>query len=140
MPYTHNPNEIVLGIDVGSTNIGLAFGRNQLVSPLAIISGKDQQTAINEIIKQANSLKADKVVVGLPQTADQKETTQSQSIRHFVKLLKVYFKKPIEFINEYATTQEAISELIKVDSSKKRRGVVDDVSAALILKRYFDGD
>ena len=48
---TENKDTIVLGIDYGETNIGLAFGRNRLVSPIKTVSGKNTPLAINEILK-----------------------------------------------------------------------------------------
>ena len=41
--------EKILGIDYGEVNIGLAFGINNLVSPLKVISGRNANTAISEI-------------------------------------------------------------------------------------------
>mgnify|MGYP001579729320 CR=1 FL=1 len=132
-----NPDEVILGIDAGETNIGLAFGRNGLVSPLNSVNGKHLNTAINEIMKTVYYLKANKIVVGLPLSVEGKETNQSKKIRQFVNTLKISFKRPIEFVSEYETSQEAAKELIVAGASKKRRRSADNISAAVILKRYY---
>jgi len=128
---------LLLGIDYGSANIGLAFGRDWLVSPLATISGKDNNTAIKEIARYAMENKVSKIVIGLPQTADGKNTPHAIKVMRFAKLLKIRLKKPITFMNEFATTIESMEEAIETGISKKRRRSVDHLSAAIILKRYY---
>jgi putative Holliday junction resolvase len=128
----------LLGIDYGSTNIGLAFGINRLVSPLNTISGKNAGHAISDITRYIIENKVDKVVVGLPLNPDGKETNQSREVRRFSKLLKTRIKKPVEFVNEYRTTKESRTEAVKLGISKKRRQTIDHLSAALILKEYYN--
>ena len=133
-----NPyNEKLLGIDYGETNIGLAFGINELVSPLKIVSGKNSENAISEITRYIIDNKVDKVLMGLPITPDGKETMMSRKVRRFAKLLKMRAKKPLEFVNEYRTTEESITEAVNLGISKKRRQKIDHLSAALIIKEYY---
>lgn len=128
---------VIMGIDYGERNIGLAFGINGLVSPLAVISGKNDETAINEISRLAIENKVSKLIIGIPLTYENKETFQAKKIRRFAKLLKIKLKKPVEFINEYRTSEESVTEAIEFDIPKKKRKTIDDLSAALILKKYF---
>jgi len=133
-----NPlEEIVLGIDFGSTNIGLSFGINNLVSPLKVINGKNQQQAISEISRYIIENKVDRVVLGLPLSLEGKESRQSREVRKFGKLLKIKIKRPIKYVNEYRTTEESITEAVNLGISKKRRQKVDHLSAALIIKEYY---
>lgn len=128
----------IIGIDYGRTNIGVAIGKNGLVSPLRIIPGKNIETAIHELSRLAFENKIDLFVVGLPLSAEDKETKQSLEVRHFVKLLKLRTKKPVEFKNEYGTTTEALKEAISSGINKKDRKTSDHISAALILKSYCE--
>jgi putative Holliday junction resolvase len=130
--------EIVLGIDYGSTNIGLAFGRAKTTSPLKIISAKDQRNAIGEIARVVLGNKVSKLVMGLPLDSEGKETSQARKTRKFAKLLKIHLKKPIVFVNEFDTSNEAMQGAIKSGISRKRRKTNDHLSAALILKRYYN--
>jgi len=133
-----NPlEEKVLGVDYGTTNIGLSFGINNLVSPLKVISGKNQQQAISEIARYVIENKVDRVVMGLPLSPDGKESGQSREVRKFGKLLKIKTKKPIKYVNEYRTTEESITEAVNLGISKKRRQKIDHLSAALIIKEYY---
>jgi putative Holliday junction resolvase len=132
-------NDIFLGIDYGESNIGLAFGRNGLVTPLRVISGKDTNTAIQEISRVIKQNRVTKVIVGIPLTANGKETQTSLRVRSFVKLLKIFTKKPVEFYNEHLSTVEAREGAIErgIDVMKKANKI-DHLSAAIILKSYFN--
>lgn len=132
-----NKEELILGIDYGEKNIGIAFGRNGLVSPIKIVSGKNTQEALNEICKLAILNKITKIVVGLPVDHEGKETLQSKKTRHFAKFVKVRLKKPINFVDEYGTSEESLVESIELGISQKRRRQIDHYSAAAILHNYF---
>lgn len=129
--------EKLLGIDYGSSNIGLAFGVNNLVSPLRVISGKNHNEAVSEISRYIIENKVDRVIVGLPLSPDGKESDQSKEVRKFGKLLKINSKKPVHYVNEYRTSQDSVTEAINLGISKKRRRVIDHLSAALVLKEYY---
>jgi len=128
--------DMVLGIDYGSNNIGLAFGKGEVVAPLTVISGKNDNTAIKEIARYTAENKVRKLVMGLPLTAEGKDTPQARKIRKFGKLLKIKLKLPLEYVNEFATTKESVLMSIQTGMSQKDRRIVDHLSAALILKRY----
>ena len=130
--------EKVLGIDYGAANIGLAFGINNLVSPLKTISGANANTAISQITRYIIDNKVDRIVLGLPLRPDGKETLQSKEVRKFSKLLKIKTKRPVALVNEYRTTKESVTEAINLGISKKRRQKIDHLSAALIIKEYYN--
>ena len=130
--------QILLGIDFGETNIGLAFGRNNLVSPMKIVSGKNVDAAIADVTRVVLENKVTKVVVGLPVDYTGKETPASIRVRQFVNMLKVYVKVPIVFVSEYDSTKQSLNTAIQAGASIKRSRSFDDISAAVILKTYFD--
>jgi putative Holliday junction resolvase len=129
--------DILLGVDFGETNIGIALGRNGLVSPLRVVSGKNVQNAISEISRLAQENHVDMIVVGLPLTGSGKETQMSIKTRKFAKLLKIFTKKHVELFDEFLSTTEAIEESITKGVPQKKRSLIDHISAALILKRYY---
>lgn len=134
----NNLSSLMLGVDFGEKNIGLALGRNGLVSPLKIISGKNPDSFLYEINKVVIENKIEKIIMGLPLTPDGKDTKESLSIRKIAKLIKVTTKRPVDFQNEYGTSKEALVEAIELGVSQKKRGSNDHLAATLILKRYFD--
>jgi len=130
-------NETLIGIDYGSVNIGLALGISGFVQPLKVVSVKNPNTAIHEIITTALQAKADKFIIGLPLNAEGKETSQSKEIRKFGKNLKIKSKKPVEFFDEHLSSKEALKESISLGLPQKKRSSTDHIAAGIILKRYF---
>jgi putative Holliday junction resolvase len=131
-------DETLLGIDFGETNLGIAFGKVGLVVPLKVVSSKNYGEAIKEISRLAIENKISKIIMGLPLTADGKETQESLKVRHFTKMLKIFLKKPVDFQNEYNSSKNALGEAIEQGYSQKGRGKIDHLSAALILKSYYN--
>ena len=129
--------QTLLGIDYGEKNIGLAFGRNGLVSPAKIVNGTNDETATHEISRYAWENKVDKIIMGLPLSPEGKDTAQARKVRKFAKLLRIKIKKPVDFVNEYRSTLDAKTETFNLGISKKRRQTVDHLSAALILRAYY---
>ena len=135
---TRLQEDILIGIDYGSANIGIALGRNGFVSPIRVVSGKNDGNAIHEITRIALENRASKIIVGLPLTAEGKETHQTKKVRRFSKLLKTISKRPVEFHSEYATSKEAYKESLEKKLSTKKKSPKDHLAAALILKKYYN--
>ncbi|MDD7473247.1 MAG: Holliday junction resolvase RuvX, partial [Pseudomonadota bacterium] len=81
-------------------------------------------------------------VVGLPLDEDNNETTTSQKIRLFANKLSNENKINVVFVDEYYSSQEAIERLNLKGKDQKTRnsGIVDSVSATIILERYFTNE
>jgi putative Holliday junction resolvase len=126
-----------IGIDYGESNVGVALGKNELVHPLEIVSGKNPQYAAQQIAKIGIQNKVDVFVIGLPLTHDGKETVQSKKVRQFANLLKAISKKPVEYQEESDSSKEAIETAIELDIPQKSRRLKDHIAAGIILKRYF---
>ncbi len=129
--------EVLLGIDYGEAKIGVAFGRDNNAMPIDIIKTKDAQTAIKQIADIAIKNRVNKIIVGLPLSEDSKETQQSHKVRAFVKLLKLYIKIPVEFVNEFGTSSDANGYLLSAGVPRNKSTINDDIAAALILKEYY---
>ena len=130
--------EILIGVDHGEKNTGLAFGRAGLTSPLRIIQSSDTNVVISEIARAVVENKATKIIMGLPIGLNGSETSQSQKVRKFAKLLKIRVKRPVEFVDEFDSSQEALQGAIKSGISQKGRKTTDHYSAELILRRYYN--
>lgn len=128
----------LLGIDYGDKSVGLALGKNGLVSPLKTIPATHTQTAFHEIMRVAIENKVEAFVVGLPLNVLGQDTVKSLQVRQFANRLKAFSKKPIIYQNEYATTLGASDEMLDFEISQKKRRTKDHFAAALILKRYYN--
>jgi putative Holliday junction resolvase len=139
MTVKQDPNlPNILGIDYGETHLGLALGVNNIVSPLKVVMAKDQKIALFEINRVIIENKIGLVVMGLPLTAEGKETKESLVIRRFAKTLRTVTKRPVVFQNEFGTSKAALKEALDIDIPMKKRALNDHLAAALILKEYFN--
>jgi len=127
-----------LGIDYGERNIGLALGHNNLTMPIKTVSNKTDRDAIFEINKVIIENKVGNIVIGIPLTAEGKETKESLVVRRFAKNLKTIIKRPVIFQNEFGTSKNALKEAISLDVSQKKRRANDHLAATLILKTFFE--
>ncbi len=130
----------ILGIDYGASRIGLAFGRDGIVAPLRVISGRDSLSAITDILRLAKDYKASKIIIGLPLSASGKETPESMEVRKFAKLLRARTQIPVLFINELYSSKEAFPMMLNAGISQKSRREDDQFSATIILNRYFEDE
>ena len=110
----------VLGIDYGENNIGVARGNNGIVTPIKEIPAKDFNSALHEINKLIIENRAELIVMGLPLTADNKETKKSLVVRRFANTLRAITKRPVVFQNEFGTSKEALIEAISLDIPKRK--------------------
>ncbi len=130
----------LLGIDLGSKRIGIAK-TDELgwaAHPLCVIArhgGKRDLEAISTLVKEHAPTA---VVVGLPLNMDDSEGPAAVAARRFAEKLADYLSIAVHLWDERLTTWEA-QEILKQTGVKpgKRRKVVDQLAAALILESYL---
>lgn len=127
----------ILALDIGRKRIGLAMCDTELPipEPLYVLerAGKYAEKMILEIL-QRHSIQT--LVVGLPLGEGNEETAESESIRRYVARFEKRAAIKIEFVDEYASSEEALEALRHKSGSKK--GMLDSVAASIILQRYLD--
>ena len=127
----------ILGIDYGEKRVGLALSMRDTVAPLTTLDNTNETHTIQTIVRYGIENKAEKFVVGLPLTADNKETPMAKIIKRFGKKIKIYSKKPVEYQNELSTSETALDYAIDLGVSQKRRKKNDALAAELILRNYI---
>ena len=81
----------------------------------------------------------DKIVLGYPKNMDNSEGFRSLETIEFKEKLEKLVNKEVILEDERLTTSLAESVLIQADlSRKKRKKVIDGVSAVVILQSYLD--
>lgn len=132
---------VILGLDVGDVRIGVAISDELGIAAhrLCTVERKDLESDINEIKQIIKQKKADKVVVGIPRRLSGEVGIQAEKVQEFVKYLKDNIEIPVDTWDERLTTVEAEKILISMDvSRRKRKEVIDQVAAALILESYLE--
>ena len=81
---------------------------------------------------------AERIVVGLPVNMDGSEGESAQNARRFADALREACGIPVDLLDERCTTMEAHVFLNATNTrGKKRKAVVDAVSAVIILENYL---
>lgn len=131
----------ILGLDMGEKRIGLAVS-----DPLGITAQglevwirRNRQADLDHILQIAREYQVQQIVVGLPRHMDGRLGDAATSIMEFTGALGEALKVEVIPWDERLTTAAAERVLIQADvSRRRRRQVVDQLAAVLILQSYLD--
>ena len=128
----------VLGVDLGSVRVGLAVSDpdGSIALPLDVVPRAD---ACDVIVDRAGELGVNQIVVGIPLRMDGSRGPEADAAEDFAAELERASKLPVARWDERLSTKEAERAMRASGSdSRKQRGSVDKVAAALILQGYLD--
>ncbi|NPA42073.1 MAG: Holliday junction resolvase RuvX [Aquificae bacterium] len=127
----------ILSIDFGLKRVGLAVGDTDL--KIAVPKGTipNDERLIDKLKKIVEENKVKKIVLGLPLTPSGKEGQRAKLVREFAQNLKSSLPE-IEIVlwDERYTTMEAQNRLKELPY-KKRKEMIDAVSAQVILEEFL---
>lgn len=132
----------ILAIDYGTKRTGIA-----VTDPLQIIASGltcvETSTLLSFLRDYVQKESVEAIVVGLPKTVRGEFSESYSKIETFVeKLRKELPDMKVIFHDERFTTKMAMQSMISAGATKKQRnnkaGVIDMVSAAIILQSYLD--
>ncbi len=131
----------IMALDYGDVRIGIAL--SDVTRFLA--SGYENYTRVNltsdceHIAKIASENNVKVIVLGLPLNMDGSKGVRVEKTYEFAEELKKYTSATIDFLDERLTSVSAEKLLISADvSRKKRKEVLDKLSATIILQDYLD--
>lgn len=131
---------IIISVDYGEARTGIAACDKfqMLASPVCVIAEKDREKLISKIAEIATERGAERFCVGLPKNMDGTLGFRADACREFGEELEKATNIPVVFRDERLTTVSAHGILNANDvRGKKRKNVVDAVSAVLILEEYL---
>ena len=131
----------VLGIDVGTVRIGIALcdEERMVATPLVTVPGRDQQAALSQIVSLIEEHNITELVAGLPLDLDGTTGRAAKRTMRFLDRLEKRSGLDVHLIDERLTSVQAERSLLEADLSRSRRKeVVDQVAAALILQSWLD--
>lgn len=130
----------VLALDVGRRRIGIAVSdpKASFSLPLRTLERSNLRADLSAIVDIAREYEAHTIVVGDPITLKGERGIAAAQIDTFCLALGKYFSGGIERVDERLTTAQSTRVLIDADVSRaKRKRVVDQLAAALILDTYL---
>lgn len=131
----------ILGVDYGDVRTGLAVSDalGFLASGIGTIRPGGMRNTAEAVAAEAVKQGAVLIVVGLPKNMDGSEGFRAEAVRAFSALLAEYTDIPYTFYDERLSTAEAHQILNLTDvGGKKRKKVIDTLSAEIILQNYLD--
>ncbi len=132
---------IIMSVDLGKARTGLALCDKTefLASPYKVIFEKSPQKLLQKVADAAKEAKAALIVVGLPKNMDGSEGESAQNARAFAAQLAELTEVETVMQDERGTTITAHSFLNDTNTrGKKRKNVVDEVAATIILQNFLD--
>jgi putative Holliday junction resolvase len=130
-----------MGLDVGSRTIGVALSDELKVVANGLVTLKRKGTVkdVGALLVLIEEHEVDKVVVGLPLEMSGRLGHRARRVLVLVKALEERWKGRVETWDERLSTKAAERALLEADlSRRKRKDVVDQVAAAIILQGYLD--
>ncbi len=132
---------VILSVDYGDKRTGIAVcDKNEiLASPVGVITEWNKESLAEKIIAIAVEKRAEEIVIGLPKNMDGSEGFRADACKELGDILKGIANIPVSFWDERLTTVSAHRFLSDNNvRGKKRKSVVDAVSADIILQDYID--
>ena len=91
------------------------------------------------VAREAESRGCKRIIVGLPKNMDGTEGFRAETVRAFGDILASLTAIPVEYYDERMSTMQAYRFLDGAGTfGKKRKDVIDTLSAEIILQNYID--
>lgn len=132
---------IIMAIDYGDVRTGVAVCDKfeMLASPVGLIVQRNPDLVIEEIKKYAAEYKVEMFVVGLPKNMDSTVGERAEKCIEFAKSLSESTGIEAVMRDERLSTVSAHNALNNTNTrGKKRKNVVDQVAAVMILQDFID--
>ncbi|MBM4152681.1 MAG: Holliday junction resolvase RuvX [Kiritimatiellaceae bacterium] len=129
----------ILGIDHGDVRIGIAMSDPTafLASSLCVL--ETTSSGMDQLVQLITTHDIEKIVIGLPRNMDGSYGSATIKVRAFIDKLKTKTSVPVVEWDERLSTVSAHHALREAGlNGKKRKGLVDQVAAQIILQNYLD--
>lgn len=134
----------VLGVDLGSKRIGLAVSDSEarIAFPAGVLESRGRKrdlAALREMIREREIVRA---VVGVPLHMSGRRGPEAEKAVAFASALAHSAGIPVDTLDERWTSVEAERILRTSDAGsraiKQRKGAVDEMAAAILLRTYLE--
>ena len=132
----------IIGLDVGKKRIGVAVSDESGICATAIevvqrhSKEKDDLKWLKDLIAE---YEGEEVVVGLPVNMNGQLGDSANETLKYVEAIKSKINLPVKTWDERLSTVQGERILLEADlSRKKRKGIIDKLSAQIILQSYLD--
>jgi putative Holliday junction resolvase len=128
-----------IGIDFGLKRTGIAITDDSgiIASPLIAIASEKLMAFLIDLIPKE---KIKVIVLGFPTSLDGTDTHITENVRLLKEALEKQFNLPVELQDERMSSSRAMQAIHQGGKAKqkKNKGLVDTISATLILQDYME--
>ena len=131
----------IMAVDLGDARTGLAVCDKSefLASPAGVIHEKNYKMILQKTASAAIEHSVEEIVVGLPKNMDGTEGERALKCRDFAKKLEEQTGLSVTLWDERSTTVTAVGYMNVLDiRGKKRKNIIDEVAAVIILENYLN--
>lgn len=131
----------IMAVDYGDVRTGLAVcDRTEfLASPIGTVEERNAQILCMKIAHLAEQYEVGEIVVGFPKNMNGSVGPRAQKCEAFANMLAGIANVPVNLWDERSSTVSAHNYLNETNvRGKKRKDVVDQVAATIILENYLD--
>lgn len=131
----------IMCVDYGDSRTGLAMCDEGeiLASPLETVFEKDFERCVSQVANIAAAKKAALIVVGDPVNMNGTHGPRSEKCALFAEKLRELVEVEVVMWDERSSTVTAISYMNDINKrGKKRKAVLDQAAAAVILESYLN--
>lgn len=132
---------IIMAIDYGKARTGLALcDKKEILSfPLETVNEKNTDILCDKLAEKIKENKAELIVFGLPKNMDGTLGESAENVQNLAENLQKKINIKIDFWDERRTTVTAHEYLNETNTrGKKRKSIIDAVSAVIILENYLN--
>ena len=135
-----------MSIDYGDKRVGVALSDplHTISYPLCVINQKNENYLIDEIVKIINEKQVGKIIIGLPISMSGTYSEQTKKVILFKEslskeLLTRKLNIDIDTIDERLSSVSAKNIMIEQGiKTGHNKGMIDELSASIILQEYLD--
>lgn len=131
----------IMAVDYGDARTGIAVcDRTEfLASPVGTIEERNFGRLVEKVAYMAVQYEVKEIVVGLPLNMNGSKGPRAEKAELFAKALSEISEIPVNMWDERSTTVQAANYLNETNTrGKKRKEIIDTVSAAIILEAYIE--
>lgn len=130
----------IMAVDFGDARTGLAVcDRTEfLASPIGVIQERRFERVVEQVAIAAAEYGVGQIVVGHPLNMNGSQGPRAQLCAQFAQALRERVELPVVLWDERSTTVSAAGYLNEMNvRGQKRKEVIDEVAAAIILENYL---
>lgn len=133
----------ILGLDVGDQRIGVAMSDplGLTAQRLTLLDRRGTPQDVEAVVRLVDAHAAEALVVGLPLTLRGEQGPQAKKVVAFCDALRRRTAVPVHLLDERLTTVQGERALLATDTPRrKRKAMIDQVAAQLILQQFLDAN